>query len=77
MKPVDVLIHIRQHLDVGSHLLLDNALRKIPGVIAPWFTPHKQSLSLVFIYYNPKLISATKVLERIRLLGFKASLIAI
>ena len=77
MKPVDVLIHIRPHLDAGSHHLLDEAIRKIPGVIAPWFTPHKSSVSFVIIYYNPKKVSATKLLVRVRRLGFNASLIAI
>lgn len=77
MKPVDVLIHIRQRLDAGSRHLVDDSLRKVPGVIAPWFTPHKESLSLVVVYYNPKLVSATSVLASIRRLGFDASLIAI
>ncbi len=77
MKPVDVLIHIRQRLDAGSRYVVDDSLRKMPGVIAPWFTPHKESLSLVIVYYNPKIVSATSVLARVRRLGFDASLIAI
>lgn len=77
MKPVDVLLHFRPHLDAGSHHLVDEALRKIPGVVAPWFAPHKESLSLVIVYYNPKIVSATGLLARIRRLGFSANIIAI
>lgn len=77
MKPVDVLIHIRQRLDAGSRHVVDTSLRKVPGVVAPWFTPHKESLSLIIVYYNPGIISATGVLASLRKLGFEASLIAI
>jgi len=77
MKPVDVLIHIRQRLDAGSRHVVDDTLRKVPGVIAPWITPRMESLSLVVVYYNPKMISATSLLARIRRMGFDASLIAI
>ncbi|MFV1998071.1 MAG: hypothetical protein ACC641_08675 [Acidiferrobacterales bacterium] len=77
MKPVDVLIHIRQRLDAGSSHIVDDCLRKIPGVVAPWFTPRMESLSLVVVYYNPNVITATAVLAGLRRLGFDASLIAI
>lgn len=77
MKPVDVLIHIHQRLDDGSRLVIDTSLRKVPGVVAPWFAPQKKSLSFVIVYYNPTIISATGVLARLRKLGFDASLIAI
>jgi len=77
MKPVDVLIHIRQRLDDGSRLVIDTSLRKVPGVVAPWFVPQHKSLSFVVVYYNPSIISATDLLACVRRLGFNASLIAI
>lgn len=77
MKPVDVLIHIRQKLDDGSRHLIDGSLRKVPGVIAPWFAPHKKTVSLMVVYYDPEVITATSLLSCVRRLGFSASLIAI
>ena len=76
MEPVDVLIHIRQHLDDGSRLVIDTSLRKVPGVVAPWFVPQDKSLSFIIVYYNPSIISATSLLGCVRHLGFNASLIA-
>lgn len=71
------MIHLRQRLDAGTRHVVDESLRKIPGVIAPWFTPRMESLSLVVVYYNPKMVTATGVLAGLRRLGFDASLIAI
>lgn len=75
MKPVDVLIHFRQHLDAGSKHVIETTLRNLPGVVAPWFAPQKEYL--VVVYYNPSQVSSIVVLNSIRRLGFKASLVAI
>ena len=75
MKPVDVLIHIRQHIDAGTKHVIENTLRSVPGVVAPWFAPHNDRL--IMVYYNPSKVSSTGVLNSLRKLGFKASLIAI
>jgi hypothetical protein len=75
MKPVDVLIHFRQHLDAGSKHVIETTLRSLPGVVAPWFAPQKEFL--VVVYYNPSRISSIVVLNSVRRLGFKASLVAI
>jgi hypothetical protein len=75
MKPVDVLIHFRQRPDAGSRHVIDSTLRKLPGVIAPWFAPQKEFL--VVVYYNPTLVTAKAVLMCVRRLGFDANLVAI
>ena len=74
MKPVDVLIHIRQHLDAGSKHVIENTLRNEPGIVAPWFAPKKDYL--VVVYYNPSQINSIGILNSLRKLGFKASLVA-
>lgn len=71
------MIHIHQPLDAGTRHVVDESLRKIPGVVAPWFTPRMESLSLVIVYYNPKMVTATSLLSGLRRIGFDASLIAI
>jgi hypothetical protein len=75
MKPVDVLIHFRQRPDAGSRHVIDSTLRNLPGVIAPWFAPHKEYL--VVVYYNPSLVNSKGVLNCVRRMGFDASLVAI
>ena len=75
MKPVDVLIHFRQHLDAGSRHVVESSLRNLPGVVAPWFAPQKENL--VVVYYNPLVVDSKGVLTCVRRLGFEASLVAI
>jgi hypothetical protein len=75
MKPVDVLIYFRQRLDAGSRHVVENTLRNLPGVVAPWFAPQKEYL--VVVYYNPMVVDSKGVLSCVRRLGFEASLVAI
>jgi len=75
MKPVDVLLYFRHRPDAGSRHVIDSTLRKLPGVVAPWFAPHKEYL--VVVYYNPSVVSSKGVLNCVRRLGFDASLVAI
>ncbi|MEJ2106668.1 MAG: hypothetical protein P8X48_04970 [Acidiferrobacteraceae bacterium] len=75
MKPVDVVIYFRKGLDTGSRQFLEKSLRKTPGVVAPWFTPGRNTLMIV--YYNPDVTNSLSVLKRVRKLGHPASLVAI
>ena len=69
------MIYLGRKLNDSDRLILDNTLRKISGVVAPWFTP--RLTQVVFVYYNPHLISTSVVLASVRRLGFEASLVAL
>jgi hypothetical protein len=73
MRPADILIYLHEGIDAGSRPHLDNALRRIPGVVAPWFPPNRRSL--LFVYYNPGELNALRLIQRVRKLGYQASLV--
>ena len=66
-------MHIKQGLDPGAKRILDDRLRQLPGVIAPWFHPEKDHVML--IYYNPTKTAATTLLAQVKTLGYIATLI--
>jgi len=69
------MIYLGRKLNDSDRLILENTLRRINGIIAPWFTPRLTQVMVV--YYNPHLIKMSVVLASVRRLGFEASLISL
>lgn len=74
MRPVDIMIHVRRRLNDSDRLILDNSLRKLTGVVAPWFAPRLHKV--IVVYYNPGMTNANTLLSAVRRLGYEASLVA-
>ena len=69
------MIYLGRKLNDSDRLILENTLRKVNGIIAPWFTPRLTQVMVV--YYNPYLVTMSVVLASVRRLGFEASLVAL
>ncbi len=70
MYVAETFMHIKQGLDAGEKMILDDKLRQVPGVIAPWFHPERDRVML--IYYNPVKTSAVALLAQVKALGYQA-----
>jgi hypothetical protein len=70
MYIAETFMHAKEGLDPGARKILDEKLRQLPGVIAPWFHPEKKHLML--IYYNPTKIEAITLVARLKALGYHA-----
>lgn len=75
MATVDTMIYLKRTIDENERQLLDQGLRKVRGVIAPWFAPH--SKSTVLVYFNPELTDPASVLGCIRQLGFDGCIVSL
>lgn len=75
MTTIDTMIYLKRDIDDSERQLLDQGLRKVPGIIAPWFTPNLNST--VLVYFNPELTDPLSVLGYVRQLGFDARIVSL
>lgn len=68
-----VFIYFKGCLTEAGWLQMDENLRLIPGVVAPWQSPVVHQM--VLVYYNPARIRTSEVILKIRNLGYDACLI--
>ena len=73
MNICDVMIHINESLSKEARSSLENAMRKVEGVISPGFNPGKEHL--LVIAYNPEKTSTAALLEKAREAGYTAQLV--
>lgn len=73
MNICDVMIHINEPLNQEARSSLENAMRKVEGVISPGFNPDKEHL--LVIAYNPDKTSSSALLEQARAAGYTAQLV--
>jgi len=73
MSISDVMIHIKESLGEEARSTLENAMRKVEGVIAPRFNAGKEHLLMVT--FDPKKTSAAVLLEATRAAGYTAQLV--
>ena len=73
MNISDVIIHISESLSSEARLSLENAMRKIEGVVSPGFNAGKQHLLVVT--YNTDKTNTAVLLERARAAGYTAQLV--
>jgi hypothetical protein len=71
---IDILIYLKRGISDTERAMIDQGLRKIHGIVAPWFTPRSPSTMLV--YFNPELTSSGIILAAIRRFGFDARIVA-
>lgn len=69
----DVMIHIKEPLNEEARNSLENAMRKIDGVVSPRFNAGKEHLLMVT--YSTGKTSAAVLLERTRAAGYSARLV--
>ncbi|MFQ5754543.1 MAG: hypothetical protein ACE5H7_00455 [Acidiferrobacterales bacterium] len=72
MYIAETFMHVKEGLDAGARKILDEKLRQLPGVIAPWLYPEKEHQML--IYYNPTKIEAVTLVARLEALGYHAKI---
>ena len=68
-----VFIYFKGCMTEAGWLQVDENLRHIPGVIAPWQSPNAHQI--VLVYYNPTLIRVTDVIKGVRNYGYDACVI--
>jgi len=73
MNISDVMIHINESLSKEARSSLENAMRKVEGVVSPGFNAGKEHLLL--IAYNPEKTNAAVLLEKARAEGYTAQLV--
>jgi len=73
MHTASILFYIRDSLDDITIKMVDEKLRKVPGVIAPWFNPERDHL--LFVYFNPEKTRASVLLNKVRKFGLDAKII--
>jgi len=73
MSTSDVMIHINESLSVEARGALENAIRRVEGVVLPRFNAGKEHLLMVA--FDPKKTSAADLLERTRAAGYTAQLV--
>lgn len=69
----DVMIHINEPLDPEARAALEAAMRQVEGVVSPGFNPGKEHLLIVT--FDPEVIHASTLLERVRASGYSAQLV--
>jgi len=69
----DVIIHINEHLDAEARTALEDAMRKIEGVVSPGFNAGKAHL--LMITYNTEKTSTAVLLEKARAAGYTAQVV--
>jgi len=73
MNISDVMIHINESLSKEARSSLENAMRKVEGVISPGFNPDKEHL--LVIAYNTEKTNTAALLEKARAEGYTAQLV--
>ncbi|MDH3310669.1 MAG: hypothetical protein OEM48_04040 [Gammaproteobacteria bacterium] len=73
MNISDVMIHINESLSEEARSALENAMRKIEGVVTPRFNAGKEHLLL--IAYDTEKTNTAVLLEKARAAGYTAQLI--
>ena len=73
MNISDVMIHINESLSKEARSSLENAMRKVEGVVSPGFNAGKEHLLL--IAYNTEKTNTAILLEKARAEGYTAQLI--
>ncbi|MGA8031435.1 MAG: hypothetical protein WCB48_03505 [Casimicrobiaceae bacterium] len=73
MNISDVMIHINEPLGEEARHSLENALRKVEGVVSPGFNPGKAHLLVVA--YDTEKTSTAALLEKTRAAGYTAQLV--
>jgi copper chaperone CopZ len=69
----DVMIHINESLDAEARTALENAVRKVEGVVSPGFNADKAHLLLVT--YDTEKTTTVALLEAVRAAGYTAQLV--
>lgn len=75
MKKTEVLIHLNESVVDTPRFLLEEALRKVVGIISPHFSPGHDHL--MFVAYDPDSTSAAAILGQIHERGYGAQIVAI
>ena len=73
MNISDVMIHINESLSKEARSSLENAMRKVEGVVSPCFNAGKEHLLL--IAYNTEKTNTAVLLEKARAEGYTAQLV--
>ena len=73
MSKSDVMIHIKESLSTEARSSLEDAMRRIEGVLAPRFNAGKEHLLMVA--FDPKVTSAAVLLQATRAAGYTAQLV--
>lgn len=73
MNISDVMIHINESLSRDELTALENAMRKIEGVVSPRFNPGKEHLMM--IAFDPTKTTSATLLKTARAAGYTAQLI--
>jgi len=73
MNISDVMIHITEPLSEEARSSLENALRKVEGVVSRGFNPGKPHL--LVIAYDTEKTSTAVLLEKTRAAGYTAQLV--
>ena len=73
MNICDVMIHINESLSKEARSSLENAMRKVEGVISPGFQEDKEHL--LVIAYNPEKTTTAILLAKAREAGYTAQLV--
>ena len=73
MNISDVMIHINESLGEAERSTLEDAMRKIDGVVSPKFNAGKQHLLL--IAYDTEKTNTAILLEKARAAGYIAQLV--
>lgn len=73
MNISDVMIHINESLNEEARTALEDAIRKIEGVVSPGFNPSKKHL--LVIAYDTEKTNTAILLEKARAAGYTAQLV--
>jgi hypothetical protein len=73
MNISDVVIHINESLTEEARASLENAVRKIEGVVSPGFNADKAHLLVVT--YNTEKTTTAALLEAVRAAGYNAQVV--
>ena len=73
MNISDVMIHINESLGEEARTSLENALRKVEGVVSPKFDAGKEHLLLVA--YDTEKTNTATLLDKARAAGYTAQLV--
>jgi hypothetical protein len=73
MNISDVMIHINESLSEEARTSLEDAMRKIEGVVSPRFNTGKEHL--LMIAFDPAKTTTAVLLEKVRAAGYAAQLV--
>lgn len=73
MNISDVMIHINESLDEEARTSLEDAMRKVDGVVSPRFNAGREHL--LVIAYDTETTNTAVLLEKARAAGYTAQLV--